>query len=121
MFDTMPASIGHIRAGTLRPLAVTTATRSLALPDIPTVGDFVPGYEASTWYGVGTPKNTPTEIVEMLNREISTILADSKAKARVDELGGTVVPGSPTDFSKLVAEDTEKWGKVVKFSGAKPG
>ncbi len=120
MFDTMPASIEHIRAGRIRALAVTTATRSVALPDIPPVGDFVPGYEASRWYGVGAPKNTPAGLVEMLNREISTVLADPKAKARLADLGGTVVPGSPADFGKLIADDTEKWRKVVKFSGAKP-
>ena len=120
MFGTMPASIEHIRAGKLRALAVTTATRSEALPDIPTVGEFVPGYEASAWYGVGAPKNTPAEIVDKLNKEINAGLADPKIKARLADLGGTVLAGSPADFGKLIADETEKWGKVVKFSGAKP-
>jgi tripartite-type tricarboxylate transporter receptor subunit TctC len=120
MFDAMPSSIEYIRVGKLRPLAVTTATRSDVLPEIPTVGDFLPGFEASTWFGVGVPKNTPAEIVEKLNKEINAALADPKMKARVADLGGTVLPGSSADFGKLVAEETEKWGKVVKFSGAKP-
>jgi tripartite-type tricarboxylate transporter receptor subunit TctC len=120
MFATMPSSIEYIRAGRLRALAVTTATRSEALPDVPTVGDFVPGYEASAAYGVGAPKNTPAEIVDRLNREINAGLADPKMKARLADLGGEVLAGSPADFGKLVAEETEKWAKVVKFSGAKP-
>jgi tripartite-type tricarboxylate transporter receptor subunit TctC len=120
MFATMPSSIEYIRAGKLRALAVTTATRSEALPDVPTVGDFVPGYEASAAYGVGAPKNTPAEIVDRLNREINAGLADPKMKARLADLGGEVLAGSPADFGKLVAEETEKWAKVVKFSGAKP-
>jgi tripartite-type tricarboxylate transporter receptor subunit TctC len=120
MFDTMPASIEHIMAGKLRPLAVTTAMRSDALPNIPTVGDFVLGYEASTWYGVGAPKNTPAEIIEKLSMEINAALADPKFKARLGDLGGTPLAGSPPEFGKLIAEDTEKWGRVVKFSGAKP-
>ena len=120
MFDTMPASIEYIRAGKLRALAVTTATRSEALPDIPTVGDFVPGYEASSWYGVGAPRNTPAEIVDKLNKEINAGLADPKIKARLADLGGTVFAGSPADFGKLIADETEKWAKVVKFAGIKP-
>ena len=120
MFDTMPSSIEYIRAGKLRALAVTTATRSEALPDIPTVGDFVPGYEASAWYGVGAPKNTPAEIVDKLNKEINAGLADPKMKARLADLGGTVLAGSPADFGKLIADETEKWAKVVKFAGIKP-
>ncbi len=120
MFDNVPTSIEFIRAGKLRPLAVTTAARSDVLPDLPTVADFVPGYEASAWYGVGVPKGTPDEIIDRLNKEINAILADPKAKARLAELGATVLAGSPADFGKLVAEETEKWGKVVKFSGAKP-
>ena len=120
MFDTIPASIEHIRAGKLRALAVTTATRSEGLPDIPTVGEFVPGYEASIWCGVGAPKNTPAEIVDKLNKEINAGLADPKIKARLADLGGTVLAGSPADFGKLIAEETEKWGKVVKFAGIKP-
>jgi tripartite-type tricarboxylate transporter receptor subunit TctC len=119
-FVTTPASIEYIRAGTLRPLAVTTATRSDALPDVPTVSEFVPGYEASAWYGVGAPKNTPAEIIDRLNKEINAGLADPKMKVRLAELGGTVLPGSPADFGRLIAEETEKWAKVVKFSGARP-
>ena len=119
MFGTMPASIEHIKAGKLRALAVTTATRSEALPDIPTVGEFVPGYEASTWYGIGAPKNTPAEIVDKLNKEINAALADPKIKARLADLGGTALPGSPADFGKLIADETEKWAKVIKFAGIK--
>jgi tripartite-type tricarboxylate transporter receptor subunit TctC len=120
MFDAMPSSIEYIRAGKLRPLAVTTATRSEVLPDIPTVGDFLPGFEASTWFGVGAPKNTPAEIVERLNREINAGVADPRIKARIADLGGTVLTGSPADFGRLIAEETEKWGKVVKFANIKP-
>jgi tripartite-type tricarboxylate transporter receptor subunit TctC len=98
---------------------VTTATRSEMLPDVPTVGEFVPGYESTTWYGVGVPKNTPAEVVEKLNKEINAGLANSKMKARFADLGGTVIAGSPADFAKLIVDETEKWGKVVKFSGAK--
>ena len=119
LFNPPPASIAYIRAGRLRALAVTTATRSDALPDLPTVGDFVPGYEASTWYGVGVPKNTPAEIVDKLNKEINAALADPKIKARLAELGANVLAGSPTDFAKLITDETEKWGKVVKFVGIK--
>ncbi len=120
MFDGLPASIEHIRAGRLRALAVTTATRLEALPDISTVGDFVPGYEASAVHGLGAPKNTPAEIVDSLNKAINSALAESKTKARLADLGLTVLAGSPAEFGKLIAEETEKWGKVVKFSGAKP-
>ena len=116
----MPSSIEHIRAGKLHPLAVTTATRSEALPDIPTVGEFVPGYEASAWSGIGAPKNTPAEIVDRLNKEINAGLADPKIKARLADLGGTALAGSPADFGKLIADETEKWGKVIKFAGIKP-
>jgi tripartite-type tricarboxylate transporter receptor subunit TctC len=119
MFPTTVASIEYIRSGRLRALAVTAATRSDALPGIPTVGEFVPDYEASNWFGVGAPKATPAEIVEKLNKEINAGLADPNMKARLVDLGGTVLPGSPADFGKLIAEETEKWGKVVKFSGAK--
>jgi tripartite-type tricarboxylate transporter receptor subunit TctC len=115
MFPGTVASIEYVRAGRLRALAVTTATRSEALPDIPTVSEYVPGYEASQWFGVGAPKNTPAEIVERLNKEINAGLADPKVKARLAELGGTVLPGSPAEFGKLIADDTEKWAKVVKF------
>jgi tripartite-type tricarboxylate transporter receptor subunit TctC len=120
MFGTMPASIEYVRAGKLRPLAVTSARRSELLPDLPTVGDFVPGYETSAWQGVGAPKITPVEIIDRLNKEINAGLADPKIKARVADIGGTVLAGSPADFGKLIADETEKWGKVVKFSGAKP-
>jgi len=119
MFDNMPSSIEHIRAGRLRPLAVSATTRLDELPDIPTVGDFVPGFETSAWGGVGAPKDTPTEIIDMLNREINAALADPKLKARFADLGGKVLPLSPAEYGKRIAEETEKWGKVIKFSGAK--
>jgi tripartite-type tricarboxylate transporter receptor subunit TctC len=120
LFGTAPGSIEYIRSGTLRPLAVTTATRWDELPDIPTLSDFVPGFEASSWYGVGAPRNTPTEIIEKLNKEINAGLADPKIKVRLADLGSTVLPGSPADFGKLIADETEKWGKVVRFAGIKP-
>ena len=120
MFADMPSSIGYVRTGRLLALAVTTATRSEALPQLPSVSEFVPGFEASAWWGVGAPRNTPPEIVGVLNKEINVALADAKIKARLAELGGTAIAGSPTDFGKLVADETEKWAKVVKFSGAKP-
>ena len=116
----MPASIQHIRAGKLRALAVTTASRSEVLPDVPTVGEFVPHYEASGWYGIGAPKGTLVQIIDMLNKEINAALGDPKMKARLADLGGTPLVGSPADFGKLIAEETEKWGKVVKFAGIKP-
>jgi tripartite-type tricarboxylate transporter receptor subunit TctC len=119
MFVGTVSSIEYIRAGRLRALAVTTATRWDALPDIPTVGEFLPGYEASTWFGVGAPKATPAEIVEKLNKEINAGLADPKIKARFAELGGDVLVLSPANFGKLIADETEKWGKVVKFLGIK--
>jgi tripartite-type tricarboxylate transporter receptor subunit TctC len=118
-FDPMPSSIGYVKAGQLRPLAVTTATRSEALPELPTVGDFVAGYEASTWYGVGAPRNTPAEIIEKLNKEINAGLADPKLKARLSDLGGMMLTGSAAEFGAFIVEETEKWAKVVKFSGAK--
>jgi tripartite-type tricarboxylate transporter receptor subunit TctC len=120
LFDTIPASIEYIRAGRTRPPAVTTVTRSEALPNIPTMGESVPGYEASTWYGVGAPRNTPAEIVDKLNKEINAGLADPKMKARLADLGGTLMAQSPAEFGKLITADTEKWAKVVKFSGARP-
>ena len=120
MFGTMPASIEYARAGRLRPLAVTSARRSELLPDLPTVGDFVPGYETSAIQGLGAPRNTSVEIINKLNQEINAGLADPKIKTRVADMGGTVLTGSPADFGKLIADETEKWGKVVKFSGAKP-
>jgi tripartite-type tricarboxylate transporter receptor subunit TctC len=118
--DPLPSSVEFIRTGKLRALAVTTATRSDALPGVPTIGNTVPGYEASAWYGFGAPKGTPVEIVERLNREINAVLAEPRNKARLAELGATVIPGSPADFSRLMADETEKWARVVKFSGAKP-
>ena len=119
IFVTTAASFEHIKTGRLRALAVTTATRSDALPDVPTVGEFVPGYEASAWFGVGAPKATPAEIVEKLNKEINAALADPNMKARLADIGGTALAGSPADFNKFIAEETEKWGKVVKFVGIK--
>jgi len=120
MFDALtPGSIEHIRAGRVRALAVTTAKRSEALPETPTVADFVPGYEASASGGVGVPKNTPPEVIARLNREINAALADPRIKARLADLGGTVLPGSPADFAKLIADETAKWGKVVRFAGIK--
>jgi tripartite-type tricarboxylate transporter receptor subunit TctC len=119
-FASTTISIEHIRAGKLRALAVTTAKRSEALPDIPTVGDFLPGYETSLWFGVGAPKNTSAEIIDKLNKEINAGLADPKIKAAIADMGGTVLAGSPADFGKLIADETEKWAKVVKFSGARP-
>jgi tripartite-type tricarboxylate transporter receptor subunit TctC len=119
MFATMPASIEHIRAGKLRALAVTTAARSEVLPEIPTVGEFLAGYEASGWQGVGAPKNTPTEIINKLNSEINAAFADPKIKARLADLGGTALVNSPANFAKLIAEETEKWGKVVRAANIK--
>jgi tripartite-type tricarboxylate transporter receptor subunit TctC len=120
IFGNMPSSIEYLRAGKLRPLAVTTSTRSEALPQVPTVGDFVPGYEASIWYGIGAPKSTPPEIVDKLNREINLGLADSKLKARFAGLGAAVLAGSPADFGQFIGKETEKWAKVVKFADIKP-
>ena len=120
MFDPLVSSIGHIRAGKLRPLAVTTATRLEVLPDIPTVGDFVPGFEASGWQGIAAPRNTPTEIVERLNREVNAGLADPNLKARLADLGAIVLAGSPADFKKHIAEEVEKWGKVIRAANIKP-
>jgi tripartite-type tricarboxylate transporter receptor subunit TctC len=119
VFDVLPESIGHIRTGNLRSLAVTTATRSEALPDVPTMSDFVPGFETSAWFGIGAPRNTPTAIIDKLNIEINAALADPKLEARFAELGATVAPGSTADFGKLVVDETEKWAKVIKFSGIK--
>jgi tripartite-type tricarboxylate transporter receptor subunit TctC len=120
MFDPLPSSIGHIRAGRLRPLGVTGPTRSEILPDVPTVGEFVRGYEASGWYGVGAPSSTPSEIIEMLNKEINAGLVDQKMKSRFADLGVVLLGGSPADFAKLIAEETEKWGKVIRTANIKP-
>jgi tripartite-type tricarboxylate transporter receptor subunit TctC len=119
MFDLLPASIGYIRAGKLRALAVTTARRADALGNLPTIGDFVPGYEASTWNGVVAPRNMPTEIVDFLNKQINAGLNDPTIKARLADLGATTLPGSPADLGKLIAAETEKWAKVIKFAGIK--
>jgi tripartite-type tricarboxylate transporter receptor subunit TctC len=119
MFDTLATSIEHIRATKLRALAVTSATRSEVLPDIPTVGDFVPGYEGTGWQGIGAPRNTPAEIIDKLNKEINAGLADPRMKARIADFGYTVFASSPADFSTFIAAYTEKWTKVIKFSGAK--
>jgi tripartite-type tricarboxylate transporter receptor subunit TctC len=120
-FGATAASIGYIRAGKLRAVAVTTATRSEALPDVPTVGEFVSGYEASSWYGVGAPKNTPADIVDKLNKEINAGLADTKIKARLADMGATPIAGSSADFGKLIADETEKWGKVIRAANIKAG
>ena len=117
MFDAMPSSIGHIRTGRLRPLAVTTTARSEALPDVPVLADFVSGYEASSWYGIGAPRGTPVAIADRLNAEINAGLADPGLRARLAELGGTAMPGTPADLGRLIAEETKKWGKVVREAG----
>jgi tripartite-type tricarboxylate transporter receptor subunit TctC len=119
-FNPLPSSLGFVKDGKLRALAVTAAKRQEAFPDIPTVGEFVPGYEATAWFGIGAPKNTPVAIVEKLNTEINAILSDPKNKARLTELGGETFSGSPDAFGKVIASETEKWGKVVKFAGIKP-
>jgi tripartite-type tricarboxylate transporter receptor subunit TctC len=121
MFDPLPSSIEHVRAGRLRPLAVTTAARSEALPDTPVMADFVPGFEASSWYGIAAPKNTPREIIENLNRQINSALADPRFRARLADLGGMLLSGSPAEFGKLIVDETEKWGKVIRAANIKPG
>jgi tripartite-type tricarboxylate transporter receptor subunit TctC len=120
LFPPIPPAIQYIRADRLRALAVTTPTRSDVLPNVPSISEFVPGYEVSTWYGVGVPSNTPAEIIDTLNREINAALADPGTRARLAELGGVVLPGSPGDFGRLVADETEKWANVIKFAGLKP-
>jgi tripartite-type tricarboxylate transporter receptor subunit TctC len=120
IFSSLPAATEYIKVGRLRALAVATVTRSELLPDIPTMREFLPGYEASQWYGLGVPKNTPTEIIDRLNKEINGALADPKMKARLADVGGTTLAGSPADFGKLIADETEKWAKVIKFAGIKP-
>ncbi|MGB6320091.1 MAG: tripartite tricarboxylate transporter substrate-binding protein, partial [Xanthobacteraceae bacterium] len=116
---TMTASIAYIHAGRLRPLAVTTLQRSDALPDVPTVSQFVPGFEASSWFGVAAPKGTPDAIIESLNREINAGLADATIKARLADMGGMELAGSPADFGKLIASETDKWGKIIREAGIK--
>lgn len=118
-FDNLPSSIGYIRDGRLRALGVTTSARLVALPDVPTVGEFVPGYEAIGWTGVGAPRNTPPDVVNKLNDEINAAFADPKFKARLADLGGTPLTGSSSEFAKFVADDTEKWASVIKFAGIK--
>jgi tripartite-type tricarboxylate transporter receptor subunit TctC len=118
MFDNLPSSIGHIEGGRLRALAVTTTERSKALPDVPTVAETVPGYEASAWFGVAAPKGTPRDIIEKLNKTVNEALADPDIQAKLAQLGGTLIPGTPEDFGKLIADETEKWSKVVKATGA---
>jgi len=120
MFDNLPTSAEHVRSGRLRGLAVTGTARSHVLPDLPTVADFLPGYEASAWYGLGAPRNTPAAVIDRLNDAVNAILADPTSQGRFAELGASLLPGSPADFGKLLADETEKWGKVVKFAGAKP-
>ncbi|HXN70631.1 MAG TPA: tripartite tricarboxylate transporter substrate binding protein [Bradyrhizobium sp.] len=119
MFDNIPTCAEYVKTGRLRGLAVTSTTRSAVLPDLPTVADFLPGYEASAWYGVVAPKKTPAELIDKMNAEINAVLATPVAKTRFADLGAFLLPGSPADFGKLLADETEKWGKVVKFSGAK--
>jgi len=118
MFDNMPSSIGHIRAGRLRAIAVTTAVREKTLPDVPTIAETVPGYEASAWFGMAVPKGTPRPIIDKLNKTINEALADPATRAKLAALGGTLIPGTPEDFGKLVAQETDKWSKVVKATGA---
>ena len=120
LFTSVISSIEYIRSGKLRPLAVTTATRSDVLPDIPAIGDFLPGYEASQWYGVGAPRNTPAGIVDMLNKGINSALDDRRMKARLQDLGGSVLAGPPAEFGKLIADETEKWGKVIRVGNIRP-
>ncbi|QDW39771.1 tripartite tricarboxylate transporter substrate binding protein [Bradyrhizobium sp. KBS0727] len=119
MFDNIPTCAEHVKSGKLRGLAVTSTTRSEVLPDLPVVADFLPGYEASAWYGIAAPKGTPPEIIERLNKAVNEVLADPKAKARFAELGAFLLPGSAVDFGKLLENETDKWGKVVRFAGAK--
>ena len=118
MFDNLPGSVEHIKAGTLRALGVTAGKRAAAIPDVPTIGDTVPGYEAVVWYGIVAPKGTPPEIVDTLNKAVNAVLADPKLKARLAELGGE--PMTPAQFGTFIADEIEKWAKVVKFSNAKP-
>ena len=118
-FSPLSAAIEYVKTGKLRALAVTTATRSKALADLPTMREFVPDYDASNWYGIGAPRRTPPEIVDKLNKETNAVLADQRMRARIADLGETVLGGSPADAAKQIAEETEKWGKVIKFSGAR--
>ena len=119
IFNPLPETIGNIRTSKLRALAVTTGARSHALPNIPPLGDFLPNYEASSWYGIGAPKNTPTEIINRINKEVNASLADPKLSNRLSDMGGMLLPGSPADFGKLVSDETAKWGKVVRAANIK--
>ncbi len=120
MFDAMTSAVEHIRAGRLRPLGVTTASKADALPEVPVIADVVPGYEVSNWFGFGMPRNTPADVIMTFNKAVDEALADPKLKARLAELGGILMPGSPADFGKLIAEETEKWGKVIRSANIKP-
>jgi len=120
MFDNLPTSLQFIKSGKLRPLAVTSAERAAVVPELPVVADFVPGYEASAWYGLAAPKGTPGEIVDTLNRAVNAILGEPAVKAQLADLGASLLPGSPADFGKLVVDETAKWGKVIRFAGIKP-
>ena len=120
MFDAIASAVEHIRAGRLRPLGVTTATKADALPEVPVIADAVPGYEVSNWFGFGMPRNTPADVVMTFNKAVNQAIADPKLKARLAELGGILMPGSPADFGKLIAEETEKWGKVIRSANIKP-
>ena len=120
LFDNLPGSIGHIRTGKVRALGVTASKRVDAIPDVPTIGESVPGYEASVWYGIAAPKGTPPEVVENLNQAVNAVLADPRLQVRLAELGGQPMPMTPAEFGKLVAAETEKWGKVIKLAGIKP-
>ena len=120
MFPTSPSSVEYVKSGRLRGLAVTAASRSETLPDLPTVGEFVPGYEVSALYGIGAPKGTPAEVIGKLNKEINAGLADPKIKTRLEDLGGTPMPMMPDEFGKMIAEDTEKWAKVIRAANIKP-
>jgi tripartite-type tricarboxylate transporter receptor subunit TctC len=119
MFDNLPSSAPQIKAGKLRALGMTTAQREPSMPDVPTIAETVPGYEATAWFGVGMPKGTPREIIEKVNAEVNRALADPRMRARLAELGGAPIPGTPEDFGRVIAEETEKWARVVTFSGAK--
>ena len=120
LFDNLPGPIGHIRTGRVRALGVTASKRVDSIPDVPTIGETVPGYEATVWYGIAAPKGTPPEIVEKLNQAVNVVLANPKLQIRLAELGGEAMPMTPAEFGKLVADETEKWAKVVKFAGIKP-
>jgi tripartite-type tricarboxylate transporter receptor subunit TctC len=120
MFDAMSSSVEHIRGGRLRPLGITTATKADALPEVPVIADVVPGYEVSNWFGFGMPRSTPADVIMTFNKAVNAAVADPKLKVRLADLGGILMPGSPADFGKLIAEETEKWGKVIRSANIKP-